>query len=254
MSALVIAHNTFRETVRDRLMAGVLVAGAALLAVTQLATPLALGEGRRLTVDFGLSSISLLGLFVVVLVGTSLVAKELDRRTIYNLLSRPIARPTYLVGKWLGVTAALLALALVLGGALALLLAWRGWMVSAVSLAQGVYLAGLELAVVAAVAVMFSALSTPVLSALYTLGLYAVGQWSDDLRAFATHFPPALGRIVGALADLVPNLPLFNMRTLVADGRPTTALHLALATGYALTYVACVLALGAAAFQRKDFK
>jgi len=254
VSAFVIATNTFRETIRDRLMAGVLAAGAVLLVVTQIATPLALGEGRRLTVDLGLSAISLLGLFVVVLVGTSLVAKELDRRTIYNLLSRPIARPVYLLGKWLGITAALAVLAGALGAALGGLLTWRGWMESGLALAQSVYLAGLELAVVAAIAVMFSALSTPVLSALYTLGLYAAGQWSDDLRAFASHAPPALARLIHVFADLVPNLPLFNMRTLVADGRPTTALHLGLATAYAATYVTCVLALGAAAFERKDFK
>ena len=96
MNTLLIAHNTFRETTRDRLLAGIVVAGVVLLAVTQLAGPLAMGEGRRLTIDLGLSGISLLGLLVVLLAGTNLVAKELERRTIYNLLSRPISRPAYL--------------------------------------------------------------------------------------------------------------------------------------------------------------
>jgi ABC-type transport system involved in multi-copper enzyme maturation permease subunit len=107
MTTLLIAHNTFREATRDRLLAGVIAAGVLLLAVTQLLSPLAMGEGRRLTVDLGLSGISWLGLLVVLLVGTSLVAKELERRTIFNLLSRPISRPSYLVGKWVGLSATL---------------------------------------------------------------------------------------------------------------------------------------------------
>src|SRR5262245_48211695 len=101
-----IARNTFRETARDRVLTGVLIAGAIGLLATQVLGPLALGEGRRLTVDLGLSLISLLGLLTVMVVGTSLVAKEIDRHTIYSLLSRPIPRPLYLIGKWVGLSAA----------------------------------------------------------------------------------------------------------------------------------------------------
>jgi Cu-processing system permease protein len=134
------------------------------------------------------------------------------------------------------------------------LLAARGFAAHALSLLQSVYLTGLELALIAALAVMFSALSTPVLSALYTLGAYLVGQWSDDLRAYAEKLPPALASTMQALANLVPNLPLFNMRTLAANGETTSLLHLGLATAYALAYCACVLSLAAAAFESRDFK
>ncbi len=254
MIPLLIARNTFREATRDRLVAGVVVAGLVLLALTQIVSPLALGEGRRLTVDLGLSGISFLGLLMILLTGTSLVAKEVERRTIYNLLSRPIGRPAYLVGKWVGLSAALWTVALVLGLALWLLLAARGLAGHGWAVLQGVYLAGLELTVLTAVAVMFSALSTPVLSALYTLGFFAVGQWSYDLRLFAAKFPKLVGTSLGVAANLVPNLPLFNMRTLAAEGHTTSGLHLALATAYALVYAACVLCLATAAFESKDFK
>jgi ABC-type transport system involved in multi-copper enzyme maturation permease subunit len=251
---LLIAQNTFREATRDRVVAGVAVAGIALLALTQLVAPLALGEGRRLTVDLGLTGISVLGLLVVLLVGTSLVAKEVERRTIYNLLSRPITRRAYLVGKWAGLSAALWTVALLLGGALWVFLVVRGAGGHGWAVLEGVYLAGLELTVITALAVMFSALSTPVLSALYTLGFYVVGQWSYDLRLFAAKFPKPLESLLGVIANLVPNLPLFNMRALAADGHPTSGLHLALATLYAFVYVACVLCLATAAFESKDFK
>ncbi len=254
MMALLIAQNTFREAIRDRVLAGVIVMGLVLLALTQLARPLAMGEGLRLTVDLGLSSISLLGLIVVLMVGTSLVGKEIERRTIYNLLSRPLPRPVYLVGKWAGLTLSLWTVSTSLGVALWLLLAVQGQGDYGASLAQALYLASLELSVITAIATMFSALSTPVLSALYTLGAYLAGQWSGDLRAFAAQAPDVVRWTLEAMANLVPNLTLFNMRTLAAEGALTSPEHLGLATLYALLYSGCVLALGAAAFESRDFK
>ncbi len=254
MIALLIAQNTFREAIRDRVLAGVLGMGLALLALTQLARPLAMGEGLRLSVDLGLSSVSLLGLVVVLLVGTSLVGKEIERRTIFNLLSRPLPRPVYLVGKWAGLTLSLWAVSACLGLALWGVLALQGHPEFALPVAQAVYLAGLELSVITAIATMFSALSTPVLSALYTLGAFLAGQWAGDLRTFAAKAPEVVRVTLETAANLVPNLNLFNMRTLAAEGMPTTPEHLAIATTYALLYAGCVLALGAAAFESRDFR
>lgn len=254
MIAVLIARNTFREASRDRLLMGLTIAGLAVMIVTQALSPLALGEGGRITVDLGLSAISMLGLLAVLLVGTSLVAKEIERRTIFNLLSRPIPRPQYLVGKWAGLTASLWAVALALGIGLWVILMVRGGGDRGPAMFQGVYLAALEIAIVTSIAVLCSALSTPVLSALYTLGFYCVGQWSGDLRAFAEQFPEPVATLVSGAASLSPNLPLFNMRSLAAAGDTTSLLHLGIATGYALLYVTCVLALASAAFESRDFK
>lgn len=254
MTALLIARNTYREATRDRVLAGVTIAGVVFLLGVQGLTPLALGEGRRLVVDMGLSVISILGLLVVLMVGSSLVAKEIDRRTIYSLLSRPIPRPVYLVGKWAGLTASVGTILGLLGVALWLVLCARGLARWGPSVLEAVYLAALEIAVITALAVMFSALSTPVLSALYTLGCYCAGQWSYDLHNLASQFPPGLKVIVESLANALPNLPLFNMRGLASQGLTTSALHLGLATGYAALYCGCVLALAAAAFESRDFK
>ncbi|MCE9627444.1 MAG: ABC transporter permease [Candidatus Eisenbacteria bacterium] len=254
MTAFLIAHNTFREAVRDRVLAGIVVGGLALMLLVRVAAPLAMGEDVRLTVDLGLSAITWLGMIVILMVGSSLVAKEIDRRTIFNLLSRPLPRPLYLFGKWAGLTAALCSVAIVLGVALGAELALLGRAAYLPSLAQAVYLACLELAVVTSIAVMFSALSTPVLSALYTLGLFLAGQWCDDLRSFASHAPGALGTLLKGAANLLPNLPLFNMRTLAAAGDVTTGAHLGIATAYAVMFCGAVLMLGAAAFESRDFK
>jgi ABC-type transport system involved in multi-copper enzyme maturation permease subunit len=254
MTVRLIAQNTFREATRDRVLSGVVIAGIVVILGTQLLHTLALGEGRRLTIDLGLTAISLFGLLIVLLVGTSLVAKEIERRTIFNLLARPISRPAYLMGKWLGLSGALWVVAGSLGLALCAILAVRGDGAMGPVVLEAAYLAGLELTVVTALAILFSALSTPVPSALYTLGFYAVGQWSWDLRDFARQFPAALGTMLEVVANLVPNLPVFNMRALAAHGEPTTLYHLALATLYALVYSGCVLALASAAFESRDFK
>ena len=254
MTAYLIARNTFREASRDRMLLGALGAGAVLLAATQLLAPLALGEGVRLTVDLGLSGISLIGLMLVLLVGTSLVSKEIDRRTIFNLLSRPLARHTYLIGKWAGLTATLWVVAFSMGTALSVILGLRGHAEFVPGIAQATYLAALELAVVTACAVLFSAVSTPVLSALYTTGLYLVGQWSYDLREFASQFPPGIATACHIAANLVPNLPLFNMRTLAASAETASFGHLAVATVYAVVYCGAALGLATAAFETRDFK
>ncbi len=254
MNALLIAHNTFREAVRDRVLAGLVAGGLALIALTRLGSALAMGEDLRLTVDLGLSSVSLLGLLVILLVGTSLVAKEIERRTIFNLLSRPLPRPVYLVGKWAGLSAALVVVASALGATLAILVTALGHPGHAPAIAQATYLAILELSLLTSLAVLFSALSTPVLSALYTLGFFLAGQWVDDLRRFAAALPDPLRATLAFTADMLPNLALFNMRSLAAGGESTSALHLGLATGYAVVYCGCVLALASAAFESRDFK
>lgn len=254
MIPFVIARNTFREATRDRAVAGMIVAGLVLLGATQILSPIALGEGRRLTVDLGLSGISMLGLLTVLLVGTSLVSKEVERKTIYNLLSRPISRRSYLVGKWMGLSAALWVLAAALGLALWLVMTARGYADHGPAIAQAVYLAGLELSVVTAVAVLFSSLSTPILSSLYTLGLYVVGQWSFDLRALAAQLPSQVATLMGAMADVVPNLPIFNMRSLAASGMTASAEHVLIASLYALLYCGAALTIATAAFETRDFK
>jgi ABC-2 type transport system permease protein len=254
MTVALIARNTFREATRDRVLTGVITAGAILIVGMQPLTSLALGEAQRLTVDLGLTGISLFGLLVVLLVGTNLVAKEIERRTIFNLLSRPIGRPAYLLGKWWGLSGALWVVVGALTLVLCAVLAVRGHAVQGLAVLQAAYMAGLELMVVAALAVLFSALSTPVLSALYTLGFYCVGQWSWDLREFARQYPAGLGTSLQFVANLVPNLPIFNIRALAAHGETSSLFHLGLATVYAALYCGCVLALAAAAFESRDFK
>ena len=252
--ALTVARSTFREAVRDRVMFLVVAFGAGVLVLSRVLAPLAMGEGGRVTVDLGLSTLGLLGLVIVALVGTGLVHKELERRTIYVVLTRPVSRAAYLVGKWLGLTMTMAVAVCAMGVILtAIAVATRGPEVIG-PLAQAVALLVCADAVLAALAVLFSSLSTPVLSTVYTLGLYATGYWTRDLRDFAHSMPAGLADLMRTISYLVPNLELFNLRSGVASASVTSGMHMTLAFVYAAAYVTAALALAVVAFERRELK
>ena len=254
IAILAVARGTFREAVRDRVLFLVLGFGVVLLVMTRILSPIAMGEGDRITIDLGLSAIGLLGVVIVALVGTGLVHKELERRTIHVVLSRPVSRASYLVGKWAGLAGTMAAAVFAMGAILVVVAATTHGAGSIGPITQAVFLIALANALLAALAVLFSSLSTPVLSVVYTLGLYATGWWSSDLRDFAAQMPGALGTLMRGVSYVIPNLDLFNLRPQVAHMETAPTLQLALAIGYAAAYAAAVLALAVVAFEKRELK
>jgi ABC-type transport system involved in multi-copper enzyme maturation permease subunit len=249
-----VARSTFREAVRDRVMFLVVGFGAGILVLSRVLAPLAMGETGRVTVDLGLATLGLLGLIIVALVGTGLVHKELERRTIYIVLTRPVSRASYLVGKWLGLTTTMAVAVVAMGTILvAIAVPARGPAIIG-PLTQAIVLIVCANALLAALAVLFSSLSTPVLSTVYTLGLYATGYWTRDLRDFAHSMPAGLADMLRTISYLVPNLDLFNLRSDVAQGTVAGGMHMTLAIAYAAAYVTAVLALAVVAFERRELK
>jgi len=255
MSAiLAVARGTFREAVRDRVLFLVVGFGVAALVMSRVLAPIALGEGDRVTIDLGLSTLGLLGIVIVALVGTGLVHKELERRTIHVVLSRPVSRASYLVGKWLGLSGTMAVAVAAMGVILLAVAVWMRGPQAIGPVTQAVFLLTLSNMVLAALAVLFSSLSTPVLSVVYTLGLYATGFWTNDMRDFAAVMPGALGSLVRGVSFVMPNLELFNLRPQVAHMESAPTIQLVLALGYALAYAAAVLALAVVAFERRELK
>ena len=255
MSAiLAVARGTFREAVRDRVLFLVVGFGVAALVMSRVLAPIALGEGDRVTIDLGLSTLGLLGIVIVALVGTGLVHKELERRTIHVVLSRPVSRASYLVGKWLGLSGTMAVAVAAMGVILLAVAVWMRGPQAVGPVTQAVFLLALSNMVLAALAVLFSSLSTPVLSVVYTLGLYATGFWTNDMRDFAQVMPGALGSLVRGVSFVIPNLELFNLRPQVAHMESAPTIQLVLAIGYALAYAAAVLALAVVAFERRELK
>jgi ABC-type transport system involved in multi-copper enzyme maturation permease subunit len=199
----------------------------------------------------------LFGVFIAIFVGIGLVHKEIERRTIYAILSKPIGRGEFLLGKYLGLCLTLLVNVFVMGAgvSLALLYVKRGWDPLVLSIWPAILLIYLELAILTAVALLFSTFSSPALSALLTFFVFVAGHFSGDLKTFAASLGGTAARwFFTTIYYLVPNLSNYSLITPAAHGYAPGAPQLLLALLYAVIYSSVLLAAGALIFNRRNFK
>ena len=251
---LALAANTFREARRDRVQWVLLVYAIVVLGGAYILSPISLGESYRVTRDLGLAALSIVGLLMIVLVGGGLVQKEIDRRTIFTILAKPVRRGEFLVGKYLGLMAMVVC---IFGGMLGFLLLVvflnEGKIEPAVVMA-GVFTLG-EFAVLTAVVVAFSSFASPVLASCFTLGLFVMGSFSQDLLRFAERAPSAgLAMAARAFYLVLPHLYVFDRRADAAYGVLPTGGEVLGALVYAVLYSAALLAAATVILSRREFK
>ena len=252
-----IAQNAFREAVRDRVLYNLVLFVLLLTAGAIFLGELSGGQEAKIIVDLGLSSMLLFGVFIAIFVGIGLVHKEIERRTIYAILSKPIGRGEFLLGKYLGLCLTLLVNVFVMGAgvSLALLYVNRGWDPLVLSIWPAILLIYLELAILTAVALLFSTFSSPALSALLTFFVFVAGHFSGDLKTFAASLGGTAARwFFTTIYYLVPNLSNYSLITPASHGFAPGAPALLLALLYAAIYSSVLLAAGALIFNRRNFK
>src|SRR5882762_5498395 len=240
-----IARNAFREAVRDRVLYNLVLFVLLLTAGAIFLGELSAGQETKIIIDLGLSAMLLFGVFIAIFVGVGLVYKEIERRTLYAILSKPIGRGEFLLGKYLGLCLTLLVNVAIMGAGLSLALLYvkRGWDPLVVRIWPAIFLIYFELAILTGVAMLFSAFSSPALSALLTFFVFVIGHFSGDLKTLATSMSSAPSRWVFAgLYYLLPNFANYNAITAaahsqVADGRAMLA-----GAGYGLAYIGVLLA------------
>jgi Cu-processing system permease protein len=249
-----LAQSTFLETVRDRIFYLVAVFGFVMLASTAILSPLTVGAQGKIMADVGLAAMVVFGLLVVVFVGSNMVRKELDKGTIVTILSKPVGRREYLLGKFLGLNLTLLAMLAVMG-AMFLLMLWIAPGEFSFRFIGAFYLTFLELMVITAVVVFFSTCVSPVLAAVFTLGVFVVGHLSESIRDFGQlqdgYFQQMTSEIV---YYLTPNLEVFNVRGAVVHGDAVSVSHLLMSSLYAACWVALLLIIAGAIFHRKELR
>lgn len=254
---LAIARNAFREAVRDRVLYNLVLFVLLLIAGAIFLGELSAGQEAKIIVDLGLGAMLLFGTFIAIFVGVGLVYKEIERRTLYAILSKPIGRGQFLLGKYLGLCLTLLINVLVMGigVSLALIYVRRGWDPLALKIWPAIFLIYFELMIITAVALLFSSFSTPALSALLTFFVFIIGHFSADLNGLATTSNSAAARMVfRALYYLLPNLNNFSVITPAAHGITPGPAAFALATAYMVVYVGVLLAAATLIFSRRNFK
>jgi ABC-type transport system involved in multi-copper enzyme maturation permease subunit len=262
-----IALNTFRESVRDKVLYNLVFFAILLMGASYLLGQLTAGQDVKIIKDLGLAATSVFGLFMAVFIGIQLVSKEVERRSIYGVLAKPVHRSQLVLGKYAGLVTTLAVNLGVMAVALYVVLAYMAWMQGPEAalawdapamdpaLLKAIGLTFVELAIVTAIALFFSTFSTPILSAAFTFGVFVAGRLSADLRNFDQVVDsPAAAFLARALYWVLPNLGPFDVRAQVVHGMPVPGAYLALTTGYALAYIAALLAIAIAIFSRRDFK
>ena len=248
-----IALNTFREAIRNRVLYLLLVFAVAMISFAQILSLLPVGSEDKIIKDFGLASIDVFGVLTSVFIGIGLVSKEIERRTVYTLLAKPIHRYEFVLGKYAGLVLTLLVNTAVMTLWFLIILAVKGMFDPRLLLA--VLLLFFQFLLITALAVLFSCLSSPILASVFTLCLYVIGHllWSLDLLQ-AKLKGGAARALCDVLYYLLPNLANFDIKGQVVHGLPVAAGTLGLATAYLVLYGAAVLAVACAAFQRKELQ
>ena len=252
-----IARNTFREAVRDRVLYNLVLFVLLLIAAAIFIGELSGGQERKVIVDLGLSAMLLFGVFIAIFVGVGLVYKEIERRTIYAIFSKPVGRGEFLVGKYLGLCLTLLVNVIVmgLGVSLALVYVRKGWDPLILTLWPAVLMIYMELMLITALALLFSSFSSPALSALLTFFIFIIGHFSADLKSLATSLGSTSARVLfSGLYYLLPNLSNYSFITPAAHGRAPAAGFVLSSGLYALVYIVVILAAATLIFSRRNFK
>jgi Cu-processing system permease protein len=253
----VVALNTFREAVRDRVLYNLVFFALLMIAASVAVGQISIGIEQTVIVSLGLSAISVIGLLISIFLGVALVSKEMDKRTLYALLAKPVRRSEFLLGKFAGLvlTLAVNTAAMALGLVLAMLYLKHSLERSDAVVLVAVYFILLKLALIVALALLFSCFTTPLLAILFTMGLYIAGLYVQELRNLPIEvMSPAMSAFTKWLSYLLPNFENFNVMAMAAHGRTVPGALILQNTLYTVVYCTIVLTAAAAVFSRRNLK
>lgn len=249
----IIAVNAFRESLRDKILYNLVLFAGLLIGLSVLLADLSITEHHKVIADMGLAAINVIGVIIAIFVGISLVNKEIERRTIYTIMARPISRTFFIMGKYLGL-ALTLFVNMAIMWAVFLLTLWLYHVPIHPSLFQAVALIFVEILVVTAVALFFSTFTSTTLSAIFTLGLYVIGHLTADLRSMVANSESgAVKAVVDLLYYLCPNLEMLNIKGQAAVGIAAGPEYVLMASLYGLVYAGFLLTGACLVFQQRDF-
>lgn len=252
MKIQAIAINTFREAVRDKILYSLLFFAIALIGASVVMNRLAIGQQTKIIVDIGLASISIFGTLIAIFVGIGLVSKEIERRTIFTIVSKPVSRGGFIVGKYLGLLLTLaVEVAIMSACFLTMIMIYADEL--AVPSLMAIGLIFVELSVVTAVAILFSSFSTAFLSGLFTMAVWIIGHLTPDLRAFGEKAGGGMKVLTDFLYYALPNFRNFNIKEQVVYGLHVSPEFMGFALLYGVVYVALVLGAATLIFERRDF-
>ncbi len=247
-----IAVNTFKEAIRDRILYLFLVFALLMILCSRIISLLTIGSEEKIIKDLGISAINVFSVLIAVFVGVGLVFKEIEKKTIYTVVSKPIKRYQFIIGKYFGLVVTILINMVIMTLFFYLLLAVQGYFDP--SLGNAIFLTFFEVLIITAFALLFSSFSTPILSAIFTISFYVIGHLSWSFLLLKNYIEGEWGKAVcSILYVIVPNLEYFNIRGDVVHRIPIDGSHIFYAAGYGIGWSVVLLIIAGIIFQRKNF-
>jgi len=251
-----IAANTFREAVRDRVLYNLVAFAILLSAAAILIGQISIDIERLVVVNLGLTAVSLFGVVIAIFIGIGLVSKEIEKRTLYTVLSRPVERWEFMVGKVFGLTGTLLVntFCMAVGVFAALFYVSHKFQATDAWILVALYFIVLQFLILCSLALLFSSFSSPLLSAVFTFSLFVIGSFGEDLRGFATMSHGIVRWAATGAAYLVPNFSALNVIAQVAHEQAIPRSLIVYNTAYALVYSAMLISGSILIFERRNLK
>ena len=246
-----VAANTFRETVRERVLYNLVFFAVIMTLSGLLLGQLSIRQDEKIIKDIGLAAMEMFGTLIAIFIGVGLVAKEIERRSLHALLAKPLSRDEFFLGKFVGLGVTLLVNVALMAAGLALTLLATGRGVDQRLLAA-IYPIYLGLLLVVALAVLFSTLTSTVMAAVCTIGLVVAGHFSDVIRNIKDVRPDAPSWLISLLYYALPNFRNFDFKDRVAHGDPVALATMGWVTAYAAAYIGVVLLAGLTVFRSRE--
>ncbi len=255
-----VAINTFKEAIRDKILYNLLIFSLILIVGSILLSTLTLGERSRIVMDFGLASINLFGVLIAIFLGVGLVSKEIERKTLYTVLVKPIGRTEFLLGKYAGLLLTLGVNTIIMTVGLYLTLIWNqiNWHLPITDveprLLAAIGMIYLQLALITAVALFFSSFTTTTLATIFTLSIYVTGHVSGDLMAMGKKLEGPVAPLLKGIYYMLPNLANFDIKAQVVHQVAIEPSYFLLTFGYAVLYCIFLMGMASFIFSRRDLK
>lgn len=251
-----IASNTFREAVRDRVLYNLIAFALLMSGASILVGQISIDIERLVVINLGLTAVSLFGIVIAIFIGIGLVSKEIDRRTLYTVLSRPVRRWEFIVGKFVGLAGTLVVntIFMAVGVFGALLYVSHHFQTSDSGLLVALYFIILQFLIITSLALFFSSFSSPLMSAVFAFSLFVIGTFAEDLRGFAGMASGVARWLATGAAYLVPNFSALNVISSVAHEQAVSGQLIFYNTAYALIYTTMALCGAVLIFERRNLK
>jgi ABC-type transport system involved in multi-copper enzyme maturation permease subunit len=253
-----IASNTFREAVRDRVLYNLIAFALLLSGAAILIGQISIEIENLVVINLGLTAVSLFGVVIAIFIGIGLVSKEIEKRTLYTVLSRPVRRWEFIVGKFFGLAGTLVVntffMAIGVFGALFYVAYPHRFSKPDALILVALYFIILEFLIICSLALLFSSFSSPLLSAIFAFSLFVIGSFADDLRGFARLTHGVTRWLATGAAYLVPNFSALNVISAVAHQQSISGRLILQNTFYAMLYTVMALSGAVLIFERRDLK